>query len=195
MVFPGEKNGGRSGVPAGAKYCAQIKPVEAVPVHQKETLFPFEKRSGVLESPARPEQGLFMRELHRGQSLPAQKSAALDHSLADAYLNLGELYRSRGRFARALGIYREGLQREPHNARLHFALAESLLSDKRLEEAVREFKRAGELDDEMHEVDYKIGLCYFYLGRGEEAALALRRYLRREPKDREARSLLDRCDY
>ncbi len=148
---------------------------------------------------ARAHDGLGELYSRRGQLSMAYwevyRALVIDNGLANAYLNMGDIFSSKGGFARALGYYRLGLERDPGNPRLHFAVAESLYNTRRLEAAISSYRKAGSLDPDITKVDYKIGLCNFYLGRGEEAAAALRRYLRHAPGDKKARLLLGRCDY
>jgi len=164
-----------------------------------EALPLFEAEHGAKVLAAKAHNGLGLLFYRRGQLTVAYwqiyRALQIDPGLADAYLNMGDIYSSRGGFARAVGFYRLGLERMPNDARLHYALAESLYNTKRLEAAIASYRRAGELDSKNAEVNYKIGLCYFYLGKGEEAALSLKKYLRQVPKNRRARDLLGRCDY
>ena len=70
----------------------------------------------------------------------------LDVRFTPAWANLADLMRAQGREPDAESTLREGLATSPDDATLHHALGLSLVRQRRADEALRELKRATELD-------------------------------------------------
>jgi predicted CXXCH cytochrome family protein len=86
----------------------------------------------------------------RGETVAAEAeyraALALDPDFAPAWANLADLMRLGGREAEAEATLRAGLARSPGSAALHHALGLSLVRQQRRDEALRELRRAAELD-------------------------------------------------
>lgn len=92
--------------------------------------------------------GGFLAERGDYASAEAEYRAALqlDARFAPAWANLADMFRARGREADAEATLRDGLARSPADPTLHHALGLSLVRQQRKEEALRELRRATELD-------------------------------------------------
>jgi len=92
--------------------------------------------------------GGFLAE--RGETVAAeaeyQAALKLDPRFVPAWANLADLRRLQGREAEAEAALREGLTRVPDAAALHHSLGLSLVRQQRKDEALRELKRATELE-------------------------------------------------
>jgi len=86
----------------------------------------------------------------RGEMVVAEEeyraALRLDMRFVPAWANLADLMRLQGREAEAEAILREGLELSPRDATLHHALGLSLVRQQRGPEALRELKRATDLD-------------------------------------------------
>jgi predicted CXXCH cytochrome family protein len=99
----------------------------------------------------------------RGQFAEAEAeiraALALDALFVPAWVNLADLMRMHGREADAESALREGLARAPSDATLHHALGLSLVRQKKNDEALRELKRATELDPGNARFAYVYGIA------------------------------------
>ncbi len=75
-----------------------------------------------------------------------REALRLDTRFVPAWANLADLMRANGREANAESTLREGLAQSPADATLHHALGLSLVRQQRKDEALRELRRATELD-------------------------------------------------
>jgi len=86
----------------------------------------------------------------RGEMVVAEEeyraALRLDTRFVPAWANLADLMRLQGREIEAESILREGLELSPQDATLHHALGLSLVRQQRGPEALRELKRATDLD-------------------------------------------------
>lgn len=92
--------------------------------------------------------GGFLAERGDYVSAEAEYRAALrlDGRFAPAWANLADMFRALGREADTETTLREGLSMSPSDATLHHALGLSLVRQQRKDEALRELRRATELD-------------------------------------------------
>jgi tetratricopeptide (TPR) repeat protein len=92
--------------------------------------------------------GGFLAE--RGETVAAEAeyraALALDPRFVPAWANLADLRRLQGREAEVEATLREGLQVAPESAALHHSLGLSLVRQQRKAEALRELRRATELE-------------------------------------------------
>jgi Flp pilus assembly protein TadD len=92
--------------------------------------------------------GGFLAE--RGETVAAEAeyraALALDPRFVPAWANLADLRRLQGREAEVEATLREGLQAVPGAAALHHSLGLSLVRQQRKAEALRELRRATELE-------------------------------------------------
>ena len=86
----------------------------------------------------------------RGETVAAEAeyraALGLDERFAPAWANLADLMRHSGREADAEALLREGLEKAPGSAALHHSLGLSLVRQQRKAEALRELRRATELE-------------------------------------------------
>jgi len=105
----------------------------------------------------------------RGEMVAAEAeyraAIALDPGFAPAWVNLADLMRRAGQEAQAEATLREALQTLPNSADLHHALGLSLVRQHRKEEALRELKRASELDPSDARFRYVYDVAKAELGR------------------------------
>jgi predicted CXXCH cytochrome family protein len=92
--------------------------------------------------------GAFLADRGDWASSEAEYRAALalDSSFVPAWANLADLKRVAGREAEAEATLREGLEQSPGAAALHHSLGLSLVRQQRKAEALKELKRAAELE-------------------------------------------------
>jgi Flp pilus assembly protein TadD len=85
----------------------------------------------------------------------------LDTRFVPAWANLADLMRLQGREAEAETILRQGLELSPQDATLHHALGLSLVRQQRGPEALRELRRATDLDprNERFAYVYEVALA------------------------------------
>jgi tetratricopeptide (TPR) repeat protein len=128
-----------------------------VPIDQLRTNATFERAAAeYIESQRynadRPEGrvNLGTFEGNRGDATGSERdmrsAIRLDPFFIPAYVNLADLYRTRGRDADGVGVLREGLRVAPDSAVLHHALGLALVRLQRTGDAVGEFKRATVLE-------------------------------------------------
>jgi tetratricopeptide (TPR) repeat protein len=100
--------------------------------------------------------GGFLAERGEAVAAEAEYRAALrlDPRFVPAWANLADLMRMLGREAEAESTLREGLATSPDAASLHHALGLSLVRQQRGEEALRELRRATELDPSNQRFKY-----------------------------------------
>jgi Flp pilus assembly protein TadD len=92
--------------------------------------------------------GAFLADRGDWAASEAEYRAALelDPGFVPAWANLADLMRVAGREAEAEATLREGLQQSPGAAALHHSLGLSLVRQQRKAEALKELKRATELE-------------------------------------------------
>ena len=76
----------------------------------------------------------------------ALKALDLDPELAEAHVQLAEIYRKEWRWSDAEAEYKRALQLRPNDAGAHLGFAMWLLAEGRTEEAMEWSERARELD-------------------------------------------------
>jgi tetratricopeptide (TPR) repeat protein len=105
--------------------------------------------------------GGFYAERGRYMEAEAELRSALelDPEYVPAWVNLADLMRLRDREAEAEAVLREGITHAPRDATLHHALGLSLVRQKKNDEALRELKRATELDPGNQRFAYVYGVA------------------------------------
>ena len=105
----------------------------------------------------------------RGKTVAAEEeyraALRLDPRFVPAWANLADLMRLLGREAEAESILREGLGLSPQDATLHHALGLSLVRQQRGPEALRELKRATDLDPRNERFAYVYEVAREQLGK------------------------------
>jgi tetratricopeptide (TPR) repeat protein len=105
----------------------------------------------------------------RGEMVVAEEeyraALRLDTRFVPAWANLADLMRLQGREIEAESILREGLELSPRDATLHHALGLSLVRQQRGPEALRELKRATDLDPRNERFAYVYEVAREELGK------------------------------
>ncbi len=101
------------------------------------------------------------------------------------YLNEGLALERQGDFDGAITSYQLALRDQPHDVRILQYIAIALSKTARYEEAIRHYRRALELHDDLAGAHY--GLAFLLLRRGDTvpAAEHLRAFLAKPPRDGE----------
>ena len=136
--------------------------------------------------------------LRDGMQLLEQAHALRPQDL-DAALNLAGAYILNKRFSKAVPLLEALSEREPKNPNVWTNLGAAylgnpILSDEPMQRrAIRAFKRALALDPDAPGVAYNIGLIYYrYLEDRPKAIEWMRRALKTNPEDWDARLVLNR---
>ncbi|MBU0616890.1 MAG: tetratricopeptide repeat protein, partial [Planctomycetes bacterium] len=98
-----------------------------------------------------------------------------------AYANLGLAYRRQGDLAKADEVYRRGIEQCPNYDGLHQNLAQLLLKQGRLEEAIAEFRAAARLNPFNAVALANLGTYHIQASEYEPAQRFLRQALRVRP--------------
>ncbi|MEX1011010.1 MAG: tetratricopeptide repeat protein [Balneolaceae bacterium] len=97
---------------------------------------------------------------------------------------------NQGRYAEAATLYKQAIESDPDNARLHFNLGNALANAGESEEAIRAFEQFKSMTSEPENhalADYNIGRVLADQEELEQAAEQFRRSLRNSPEDEDAR--------
>src|SRR5213076_3356979 len=107
------------------------------------------------------------------------------------YLNEALALERQGDYEAALTSYRLALRDHPHDARILQNMAIALTKTRRIDEAIRHYRRALELDRELAGAHY--GLAFLLLKRGDPdgAAQHLRAFLAHPPKGPDAQKWIE----
>ena len=92
------------------------------------------------------------------------KALALNPELAQAYINLSDLYYKADDIASALGTLQKGTYELPQNLTLAHLLAKIYIEDQRWEDAIDELDRVLDGEPENYDAYYDLGHVYFELG-------------------------------
>lgn len=114
--------------------------------------------------------------------------AGEDHTLSPRrldYLNEGLALERHGDLEAAITSYQLALRDEPHNTKVLQFIAIALSKTGRIEEAIRHYRRALELDDSLVGAHYGLGFLLIRRGDTERARVHLRQFLARPPRDPE----------
>lgn len=119
----------------------------------------------------------------------AQKALELDPDLAEAHVLLATIEREQWQWAEAEAEYKRALNLNPNDAGAHIGLAEWLMCQGRMDEALNWARRARELDP-VGVAGVSIGWILFHARRYDEAIRELRSELAVHPDDVWAQSTL-----
>lgn len=123
---------------------------------------------------------------HLNESSARARAAALealriDDTLAEAYVSLAYVKQIEWDWAAVEDNYRRGLELNPNYATGHQWYSEYLVLIGRLDEALRESRRAQQLDPLSLIINARVGMTLYYLRRYDEAIDQLRRTLEFNP--------------
>jgi TolB-like protein/Flp pilus assembly protein TadD len=113
----------------------------------------------------------------------AQKALELDPGLADAHVELANIYMRQWKWAEAEAEYRRALDLNPNNAAAHDGLSDWLLCHGRMEEALAWARRARELDP-LGTSGHMIAWTLMNAHRYDEAIREFQNVLAVRPDDR-----------
>jgi TolB-like protein/DNA-binding winged helix-turn-helix (wHTH) protein/tetratricopeptide (TPR) repeat protein len=113
----------------------------------------------------------------------AQTALELDPELADAHVELANIYMRQWKWAKAEAEYRRALDLNPNDAAAHEGLSDWLLCHGRMEEALAWARRARELDP-LGTSGHTIAWTLFNAHRYDEAIREFRDVLAVRPEDR-----------
>jgi TolB-like protein/DNA-binding winged helix-turn-helix (wHTH) protein/Flp pilus assembly protein TadD len=113
----------------------------------------------------------------------AQKALELDPELADAHVELANIYMRQWKWAEAEAEYRRALDLNPNDAAAHVGFSDWLLCHGRTEEALAWARRARDLDP-LGTSGHAIGWTLFNAHRYDEAIREFRDVLTVRPDDR-----------
>jgi tetratricopeptide (TPR) repeat protein len=119
-----------------------------------------------------------------------QRALELDAKFVPAYVNLADLYASRGREDKALETLEKGIGQIPDSATLHHAMGLSLVRAKRHNEALVELKKATELTPTSARYYYVYGVALHSLGQKDQGIRILETANQTYPFDRDILSAL-----
>jgi len=130
--------------------------------------------------------GALEADLGNAQAAEAayRRAIRLQPQYAPAYVNLADLLRATAREEDAERVLREGLQRIPDVAQLHYALGLSLVRQKRTADALTEFHQAALSPDDAR-YPYVYAVALHDAGRMDDAMRTLAEAQRRHPADRD----------
>lgn len=97
------------------------------------------------------------------------KAIELDPELAQAYINLSDLYYKAGDLPSALGTLQRGSYELQDNLAIAHLLARVYIEDQRWEDAIVELERVLDGEPENYDAYYDLGHVYFELGDYEAA--------------------------
>ena len=92
------------------------------------------------------------------------KAIELDPELAQAYINLSDLYYKAGDLASALGTLQRGSYELQDNLAIAHLLARVYIEDQRWDDAIDELERVLDGEPENYDAYYDLGKVYFDLG-------------------------------
>ena len=111
----------------------------------------------------------------------ALKALELDNSLAEAHVSLAYIKQSEWDWTGVEEEYRRGLELNPNYATGHQWYSEYLTFQGRTDEALREIRRAQQLDPLSIIVNVRVGMTLYYARRYDEAVEHLRQALEFDP--------------
>ena len=111
--------------------------------------------------------------------------------LAEFLVPLGTLYLDKGDTAKAIGLFQRIVARNPRNPEAHYYLGATLVYQRRMDEAVREFETAMQLDPDYPQPFFGAYYALWESGQRERAVSYLERWANAHPDDAQARDLLD----
>ena len=115
-----------------------------------------------------------------------KQAIAIDNQYADAHTNLGVVYYQMGRLSDALSQYDAALAVSPDDADIHYnkgatyvqqAVQVSPPDETLMSQGVSEFQRALELDPNLPQAHFSLGVVYDRRGQKQEAIYEFQRFL------------------
>ncbi|MEL7472610.1 MAG: tetratricopeptide repeat protein [Planctomycetota bacterium] len=116
-----------------------------------------------------------------------ERAIAINPELTVAYLGAGEIYRERGDYPAAEGLFREATRRTPRSYDAHYNLALTLQFMERLTEAVRSYLRALSINPDAFDANLNIATVYLELSEPAQATPYAEKAVALQPGSAEAR--------
>ncbi len=144
----------------------------------------------------RPESHLNMGLVYVAQGMYREAEQAyltalrLDPGFAPGYVNLSDLYRQGGRDKDGEKLLREGVSIVADDPSLHHSLGLLLVRQKRMQESIKQLKRAAELAPDQSRYSYVFALALQGIGSTDQAVRVLEQVLERDAVNREIRMAL-----
>ncbi len=133
---------------------------------------------------------LALLEIRRGNGLLAddhlKRAIAVDPTFVPAYVQLADLYRGRRDEDRADEVLRAAVARNPGSGLAHHSLGLSLVRQRRIDAALKEFARAAELEPDNARYGYVYAVALDQVRHQAEALRVLDGVLARHPYDLDA---------
>ena len=121
-----------------------------------------------------------------------ERAVALDPTYVQAHISLGIAHSNANRLLEAERALNEALRLAPDRPKPHAALGMTFLKSGRHQKAVEHFEKAIAGGLEKAGLRIALGRAHMELGNRKDAAAQFRRTLEIDPKNREARELLDK---
>jgi tetratricopeptide (TPR) repeat protein len=140
-----------------------------------------------------PAKGNYPKDNYPSGGLPPENSTAKakaqapsDTTLADRYVNLGDVYFQLSRYDRALEAYEKAVSYDPKNPSLLFILSDALFANGRFGDAANAIRTALRLDPGLVESRADKRKIYLHHSDFEAQIDVLKEYLKRRPDYAEA---------
>jgi tetratricopeptide (TPR) repeat protein len=121
---------------------------------------------------------------HPEKAITAYKTALeLNPAYVPAYINLADFYRTQGSEAQAFEILTKAVNILPNNGAIHHATGLSLVRQKRVDDAIKEFRQASALNPENARYAYVYGVALNSSGKMEDAISVLEKAYKDHPNN------------
>ena len=135
-----------------------------------------------------PSSPIWLKDLGKSEDAAASyhKALALRPHYADAYNNLGNVYKDLEQQNHAITQFREAINHNPDHALAHNNLGVALFELGRLEESAASFQKAIAVNSDYAEAHTNLGVALFELGRLEECVASLQTAIDIQPDHADA---------
>ena len=110
-----------------------------------------------------------------------REALKLDPNFADAFVNMGNIYWSQGKFIDAQRCYRLAIHRDPGHAKAYFNLGNVMDDLDCTQEAIYFYKKSLEMDPTFPDVHFNLAIAHEKLKFWERAIQYWKEYLKRDP--------------
>jgi tetratricopeptide (TPR) repeat protein len=124
-----------------------------------------------------------------GAAAELESVLAIEPGRKPVYGHLATLYQQADKLDEAAGCLERGLMNGYQNARMYFNLGARYFNAKADEAAIKAFQTALEIDPKLADAEKNLAGALDRLGRSDEAAQHLRRYLELRPNARDAETI------
>jgi len=126
--------------------------------------------------------GITYMNLEQGDKaiVAIKRSIELVPENSSAFTALGKIYMMKGDSDKALEWFNKAIELKPE-AQTYFDIGASFYNTNKMEEAVKNFEKAVEIDPGFFTAHYFLGIIYFGQEEFDKAIAALKKYLELEP--------------